>query len=156
MDSIRWLAIQSIVNRVRTIGPASPDAYNFDFSGAKTYLATKKIGSTVASYADIWPLGEVAEKTKYGKYVNKMTLHIEAAAIFGSDDQAEIGNQLLADLIRSLTDPAWPESLSPRYIDSVRYVGNTDDYADAGQIRTGVTAIFEVTYTTALGDPYSQ
>ena len=100
---------------------------------------------------NIWPRPETSSKI-YGRQKNVMPILTEGSGSHGSVNPSVVSEQILGDLIQAFTDPAWLRS--PNYINAIEYVGGgTETYPGEEDHVTGASALFQVVYFTAVGDP---
>lgn len=147
-DTIRELIILDFLSRASGITKAN---------GYKTDIGThvercRHIPPSPS--VNIWPRPETSSKV-YGIQKSVMPITIEGNAAYGSTNSSALAEQILGDLKRAFTDPAWARS--PNYIDAIDYVGGgTENYPDEEDHVTGASALFHVSYSTVIGDPYTQ
>ncbi len=165
MDTIREIIIKDIIARLAVIRiedfPAS--GYYTD-CGENVYRARKTVDPDNLPCSNVIPQPETAEKL-YGKVKHIMPVRIEGISFFGKEavtrglavieeDSSVVSERILGDLIKAMTSQSW--SRSPDYIESINYKGGgTDEYPDEGSVTVGASAIFEIIYWTAAGDPYT-
>ena len=149
-DSIREIIIQNFMARVAIITIAN--GYKTD-CGANVERVRKNLDPSELPASVIWPGVEKAEQS-YGELTCTMSIRVEGIAKFGSANPSVLSEKILADLKKCILS-GWIRS--PDYIDKIIYTGGgTDEYPDDGMISVGAFALFDVTYTQKLDDPYSQ
>lgn len=148
--SIRELIIRDLSDHLEMIRISN--GYNTDIGLAVCRVKTHDEGAHQGLV--IIPRQEESEK-KYAKMNHTMPLALDAFRLVAAgEDHATVGEELYADLVRRMTDPA--DRFSSR-VDSVTHTGggppglpgNEDKYASA-------VATFEIKYKTALGNPEAQ
>lgn len=150
MNTIRENIIGQIMSRLAVI--TKLNGYATDI-GTNVFRVRKSLESSDLPASSVFPEPETAE-AKYGGLTLTMPVRIEALATFGAENPSVISELMLGDLIRAITDPAWVRS--PQYDEAIRYhSGGTDEYPNEEDLTVGVSALFEVVYTTRIGDPCS-
>jgi len=159
-DSIREIIIQDFMARAAIITVAN--GYATD-CGTNVERARKAIDPDELPASIIWPGQEKAEQA-YGEIVCTMSIRVEGIVKFGSANLSVVSEKILADLKKCflsranlLTSPQTGWIRSPDYIDKISYTdGGVNEYPDDGMVSVGASAVFEVTYTQKIDDPYSQ
>jgi len=149
-DSIREIIIQNFMARVAIITIAN--GYKTD-CGANVERVRKNLDPSELPASVIWPGVEKVEQS-YGELTCTMSIRVEGIAKFGSANPSVLSEKILADLKKCILS-GWIRS--PDYIDKIIYTGGgTDEYPDDGMIAVGAFALFDLTYTQKLDDPYLQ
>jgi len=150
-DTIRELIIQDIIARLGVITVAN--GYNTGI-GVNVQRAKKAIDEDDVPVCNVWPRPETSEK-RYGQELCTMPVLIEGVMEFGSENPSVVSERILGDLKKAMGDLAWLQSLD--YIDSIAYVsGGSESYPDEEDVTVGAMAVFNISYMTAIGDPYSR
>jgi len=163
-ETIRELIIQELVSRAAVIrSGGSPELYATD-CGETVYRARPKVDPGDVPCIVIWPRPEEAENI-HGQVRHRMPVQIEGIAVFGQTEPSAISEQILGDLIRCFTSSAWdrrravagsPVTYLAPYAESIIYQGGgADAYPEDGSKTVGASAQFQITYWTAIGDPYA-
>jgi hypothetical protein len=165
-DTIRELIIKEFVARAAVIvSTGTPQLYATDIGG-NVLRSRPKVSPDDLPCCVIHP-GAVEEAAyKFGMVHNSMTMRVDGIVSAGVSDPAVIAEQILGDLIRAFTDPAWdrrrivtgpPVSYLAPYADLVMYQSaGTDDIPEDGAVTAGASIRMMVMYWTAIGDPYMQ
>ena len=163
MNSIRELIILEFIARgavVRSTG--SPQAYSTDV-GANVLRCQKDVGDNELPCMSVWPQDETADAA-HGKTRCKMIINVDGIAFFGSSAASVIGEQIRADLVKCFASPAWdrrrivagsPVTYLGPYAESIIYQSGGVDTPLAGAVTVGASVSFLVTYSHAVGDPYT-
>jgi len=147
MISKRESIISAFVERVQTIRLAN--GCHTDI-GQNVGRAIRVIDQNDLPAAVIWPLPETAERSNYGTYNKTMDIRIEGFSTFRQDDESMDGaslmsEKMLADMLNAFG------GYQIAYADDFAYVaGGTENYPEPGESKVGVSAVFRVTYKTAL------
>ena len=163
-ETIREKIIQQIVTRLAVI--TTTNGYNINL-GASVERVRKNRAQSDLPACVVIPQPETAEP-EYGVSKITMPVLIKGLAAFGATNPSVIAEQILGDLIKAMTDPAWdrrrlvtspasPVVYLDAYDDSIAYKGGgTDEYPNDEDWTVGASALFEVTYLTKIGNPYEQ
>jgi hypothetical protein len=163
-ETIREKIIQQIVTRLAVI--TTTNGYNIDL-GASVERVRKNLDPSDLPACVVFPQPETVEP-EYGVMKITMPVRIEGLAAFWATNPSVIAEQILGDLIKAMTDPTWdrrrlvtspasPVVYLAAYDDSIVYKGGgTDEYPNDEDLTVGASALFEVTYSTKIGNPYEQ
>ena len=105
----------------------------------------------------VWPMPEDVDagNKKYGYSIATFPLTLVGLSLFEPADASITAEQMLGDLIYAMTYPG--KTPAGSLADKILYAGGgTDSYPEPGQSIVGASAVFNVTYTTKKGDPYTQ
>lgn len=145
-DTIREQIIAAIAVKLADVRTAN--GYNTE-CGQNVQRAAKQIDPDDLPAVVMFP-GHENVTRQYGVNTHVMPLRLEGLKDFGSSNASVAAEAVLGDLIKVMFRPT---SLA----EDVKYVsGGVEEYPDPGEKVVGVPAVFEVTYKTVAGDPYSQ
>ena len=163
-DTIREKIIQQIVTRLAVI--TTTNGYNINL-GAKVERVRRSLDPSDLPACVVFPQPETAEPL-HGFMTVTMPIRIEGIAEFGATNPSVIAEQILGDLIKAMTSPTWdrrivvtspasPVTYLDPYDDAILYKGGgTDQYPNDEDLTVGASALFDVTYTVKIGNPYEQ
>ncbi|MBN1664838.1 MAG: hypothetical protein JW943_14655 [Deltaproteobacteria bacterium] len=160
MNTIREEIILEVMTRAAVIrSDGDPQEYNTD-CGLNVLRARPSVDPGELPCVVVWPQDETAENA-YGRSKHVMPVQVEGLAVFGSDDPSVAGERILGDLIKCFTSPLWDrtrpgEPTPENYLDSIVYVEGGVEAPKDGDISVAAKARFNITYWTAIGDPYNQ
>lgn len=153
-NSIRETIIAKFVTNGANI--LTTGGYNTSM-GSKVYRAAGEIDESFCPCLNVIPGPETAEQ-QYETDRMHMMVQIEGFVKHGSSNTSTIAEQILADLRkcftmkqRTIPGAGWGNAVEAIYYRG----GGLDTYAKAGESITGFMIRVEVTYTTAMGDPYN-
>lgn len=152
-DSIREKIIQAIVTRAGQIRVAS--GYNTDV-GESAIRATRYSSPGTTQQVVVIPRAETSEKTRFKKMTHTfpVDLHAFVEMTPGADNASQESEAVYADLVAAMTSQSSPVS---SLFDSITHTGGGGvELVDNETKLAGATATFEITYTTAIGDPTAQ
>jgi hypothetical protein len=159
MNTLRVQILKLFPERAKVLLVNSPQEYNINF-GLKDALRNQPTISPEQRPCDVvWAGDEIAEN-KYGKSHKTMRVRLEGFVDFGENNHAEIGEQILGDLIKCFTSPKWDRRMgSPPQkdlIDAMQYIAGGVTTPKDGDTTVGAFVDVEVKYFTEIGDPYSR
>jgi hypothetical protein len=110
----------------------------------------------------IFPQPETASRTAYGKDSMVMPMKFDVLETYeslvsehGEEAASVMGEKVIAD-IREVIRRSYTILLDG-LVQDIQYTGGgIQDYPELSKKTVGVTATFDVTYVTKLGDPYNQ
>jgi len=109
----------------------------------------------------IFPKPETASRLATGKDLMSMPMQFEVLETYGSlvlefgDEAASVmGERVIAD-IREVIRRSY-KILLEGLVQDIQYTSSGHEYPELSKKTVGVTATFDVTYVTKLGDPYNQ
>lgn len=146
-DSIREQAIQAIVTRLNNITAAN--SYNNDV-GANVFRVVPTFDDSQLPAVAVWDIEETSQY-HYHKNQAVLTLLVSMHAINGAVNASVKANQMLADIIKAVTDG---DTTLAGLVSGIEYTGSQVAYPDDGQIAVNVEATFLVKYEFVKGDPY--
>lgn len=156
-DSIRETIIKKFISLAAGIRTAS--GYNTNI-GASVKRAEPQIDQTALPASNIVPSHEVGLSAgdTYDSDLMRMTIQAEGLVAHGSTDASVMYEMILADLRKCFT--CKQHDIATVFgnigIDSVYYRGTAEPYLKSvGAEVTGAAISLQVTYRTAMGDPYN-
>jgi len=173
MKTIREQIIERIITELENITPAN--GYHNNIGIGHVYRQESVIEKNLIPAVSVWEMSESRERNKYGGTVRVLIVKVEAIVqVNGNKQAATISNELLADmetaliiggeganldeLIDDIQDIAAEIALMPTDHELYSELSNsTPDIVPLPIERklAGASIDFEITYTTAWGDPYS-
>ncbi len=172
MKTIREQIIERIITELENITPAN--GYHNNIGIGHVYRQESVIEKNLIPAVSVWEMSESRQRNKYGGTVRVLIVKVEAIVqVNGNKQAATVSNELLADmetaliiggekanleeLIDDIQDIAAEIALMP--VDNELYpeLSNIPDIVPLPIDRqlAGASIDFEITYTTAWGDPYS-
>lgn len=147
MASKRESIITAFVNQAKLIKIAS--GYQTDI-GLNVFRAVKLAKDNAISACVIWPLAETSERARYDHYIKTFDMQVDGFSVFrsgdeGMDNASPVAEKLLSDIVTAFG------MFTTTYSQDIVYVsGGTYTYPEPGESIVGVSALFKVTYKTAL------
>ncbi len=175
MKTIREQIIERIIAELESITPAN--GYHNYIGIGNVYRQESVIEKNTIPAMSVWEMSESRERNKYGGTVRVLIIKVEAIVqVHGNKHPATVSNELLADietaliigreaanldeLIDDIQDIAAEIALMPAdnefYPDDLS--NNTPDIVPLPIVDrqlAGASIDFEISYTTAWGDPYT-
>lgn len=156
-DPIRETIIKKFIALAATIRTASGYQTNI---GANVNRAEAQIDQSAIPASNIVPSHEagLSGGDTYDSDLMRMTIQAEGLVAHGSTDASVMYEMILADLRKRFT--CKQHDITTVFgdigIDSVYYRGTAEPYLKAvGAEVTGCAILLQVTYRTAMGDPYN-
>ncbi len=173
MKTIREQIIERIIAELESITPAN--GYHNNIGLGHVYRQESVIEKNTIPAVSVWEISESRERNKYGGTVRVLIVKVEAIVqVNGNKQPATVSNELLADietalimggeaanldeLIDDIQDIAAEIALMPADNDlSPELSHSTPDIVPLPIERklAGASIDFEISYTTAWGDPYT-
>jgi hypothetical protein len=147
-DSVREQVIQLLARRVEAI--KVENGYEFD---ATIQRAVLDIDPTSFPVVVIWDGAEDSVQEDFQSSRQTMRVRVELMDDLGGDNPSIYGNKLLRDGRRAVE--VYGDELTD-LVESVRYAAGEIVYPDAGKTYIVASLTYEVTYSTAKGDPTSR
>lgn len=150
-ETVREKIIAAIIAKLADV--TIENGYNTD-CGESVFRVKKLIERELPAFS-IWP-GVEENVKRHGKNSTTMPIKIEGVALYGRENPSVVSELILGDirlLMEAQADAADPTG---GYAESIEYAaGGTDEYPDPAEPRVGAFAIYNVTYKTMAGTPYS-
>jgi hypothetical protein len=173
MKTIREQIIERIITELERIIPTN--GYHNKIGIGHVYRQESVIEKNAVPAISVWEMSESRERNKYGGTVRVLIIKVEAIVqVNGNKHPATVSNELLADietaliiggegsnldeLIDDIQDIAAEIALMPADNDLSPELSNSrpDIVPLPIEIRlAGASIDFEISYTTAWGDPYT-
>ena len=149
-DTIREKIIKNFLTRAALVAPATGYVNNL----SNALRAQSPVPETELPCLNILP-GREETVNRFGKNEVTTTITVEAYKAAAADVNKNVDQEaMLGDLIRAFTRP---DSVVSAYVDHIKYIeGGPASVPDSADKVVGVSAVFEVQYTTDIGDPYNQ
>jgi len=158
-DSIR----ERIIQEFKYVGQQLTVANGFNSDcGSDVKRGRVKWEENDAPCMSIFPQPETASRTAYGKDSMVMPMKFDVLETYeslvsehGEEAASVMGEKVIAD-IREVIRRSYTILLDG-LVQDIQYTGGgIQDYPELSKKTVGVTATFDVTYVTKLGDPYNQ
>lgn len=151
-DSIRERIIQEIDAVLADLLIAS--GFNCN-CGANKERGRKSWEESDLPCLSLFPGVESAQRSAYSGDTMVMPIKIDLLDNYSASNPSTIGERMLAD-VREIMRRARPVLLAG-LVEDIQYKGGgIEDYPEQKTKTIGVTASFDITYSTKLGDPYNQ
>jgi hypothetical protein len=147
MASKRESIIAAFVNQAKLIKTTSGYQTNI---GLNVFRAVKAVGDNALPACVIWPLSETSERARYDHYIKTFDMRVEGFSVFRSGEESMDSASLVAEKLLSDIVTAFGMFTTTYSTDIVYASGGTDIYPEPGETIVGVSAVFKVTYKTAL------
>lgn len=167
--TIQERIITALCSQLETI--RTDRGYGTDM-GANVLLAPLQIDTEDMPAVAVFPGVEESDRL-YGAQENRMPVEIKAILSHAESNPAIVGARALGDVIRCVLfreepegpeepeepeEPAWPTEGTywPLVADLEYKGGGVEEYPGQDDTVTMVSVMFEVTYLTDIGNPYTQ
>lgn len=149
--SIRYQIIAAIASGLSSVRKSN--GYNTD-CGITVKKVQKNIDIKKVPAFNIWPGVEISKKIN-GKNKTTMPVRVEGFVAFTNNsltDACDVSEDILSDIKKRMESQE--EDITSGLADHVEYAqGGVDEYPDAGDTVAGVSATYNITYKTKIGDP---
>lgn len=152
MESIRELIIQDIDTALAELTTAN--GFNCN-CGANRERGRRSWEDADLPCMSIFPAVEAASRSAYGMDKMVMPVRVDMLDNYTSETASVKGEKMLADVKDAIRQAR--ATLLTGYISDIQYTGGgIEEYPELKTKTVGVTASFNITYETKLGDPYNQ
>jgi len=173
MKTIREQIIKRIIAELENITPTN--GYHNNIGIGQVYRQESVIEKNSIPAVSVWEMSESRERNKYGGTVRVLIIKVEAIVqVNGNKQAATVSNELLADIETALIMGGHTANLD-ELIDDIQDIAaeialmpaDNELYPELSNSRpdivplpierklAGASIDFEITYTTAWGDPYT-
>jgi len=143
-SSIRETILEAIETKLATIRTSGGFATDVGASVQRGVMVSRLGDLPVVIVA---PVSEEAE-SKYGATTCDLVVSVSAVLALSGRDRGDLVEDVLADLVKCLSGQTVGDGRA-------LYVGSEIFWPELGEQSLVVMARFSITYTTAVGDPYT-
>lgn len=114
--------------------------------------AQRSIGEGNERFVSIWDGDEQAQAPNYGQQVLQFSIAIESIWKHGADNPSVAANALMGEIISTMLNA---DRTYAGIANKTALSGASPRYPEDGSDYTTLTVIFNISYTTVMGDPYT-